>query len=126
LGVHGVADAILIWTDFIVVVEFKTVFEPKKNWRKNGQTQQALAYASLAEERYNKKCRCILISLIRMKNQKFRYHLLEVTDEKRIFIQKKIESIRDIIKMEKLPNSSAAPEKCVQCEYLNYCNDRNF
>lgn len=35
-----------------------------------------------------------------------------------------VEDIIKLIKSEKLPNSSAEDEKCTQCEFLNYCNDR--
>jgi CRISPR/Cas system-associated exonuclease Cas4 (RecB family) len=35
-----------------------------------------------------------------------------------------VEKIIKMIKIENLPYSSAEDEKCTQCEFLNYCNDR--
>ena len=32
--------------------------------------------------------------------------------------------IKTIVKNDILPNSSANENQCIQCEYLNYCDDR--
>ncbi|WP_409410316.1 Dna2/Cas4 domain-containing protein [Aliarcobacter cryaerophilus] len=39
-------------------------------------------------------------------------------------VQKIVNEIINLIKNERLPYSDAQDEKCTQCEFLNYCNDR--
>jgi hypothetical protein len=73
IGFHGIADAILIWNHFIVVLDFKTHIDRKSNWKRSGALLQLALYGLLAEEKYQRECRFLLISLMKAKSHEDRY-----------------------------------------------------
>ena len=81
---------------------------------------QLIAYGILAEKIYDKKfdlgfvlfeknAKTIPIEIKQFQKEE----LIQIADE-----------IIKMIQSEKLPYSSADDEKCTQCEFENYCNDR--
>ena len=49
---------------------------------------------------------------------------IEVDEKQKKELISLVEKIIEMIKKEKLPYSDATEEKCTQCEFENYCNDR--
>lgn len=112
--IHGIADWVLETNDSIYIVEYKT--NPKPN--SLGHKLQLCAYAILAQEFYNKSCqKGFLVS------DKKSYEIEITTDLKAKTIQTVID-IQAMLANAIKPDSSASQHQCIQCEYLNYCNDR--
>lgn len=113
-GLHGIVDWILETEDEIFVVEYK--INPKPN--SLGHKLQLCAYAMLAQEHYKKPCtKSFLVS------EKTSYEIA-ITQK---LIDKVIETtigIRQMLVKAVKPDSAAAEYQCIQCEYLNFCNDR--
>lgn len=113
---YGICDALILSNTNIYPVELKLHGQkPTK-----AQKMQLIAYGILAEKIYNKKFDLGFISFEKSAktvpikiDEKLKNELLNI-----------VEDIIKLIKSEKLPNSSAEDEKCTQCEFLNYCNDR--
>ena len=84
------------------------------------QKMQLIAYGVLAEKIYKKDFNLGFISF--EKNAKT--VPINVNNDMKQEVQKIVNEIINLIKSEKLPYSNAEDEKCTQCEFLNYCNDR--
>lgn len=116
-ALHGLVDSILVNETHIFPIEFKL----GGNKPRKGQVLQLTAYAMLLEEEYRLSCPTGFI----LYESKGKTHHIEFTPKQ----QKQVIEIRDKIfnDLEKsyLPDSSATPAQCTQCEYLNHCNDRN-
>lgn len=118
LGIHGIVDAILENEDGIFPVEFKM----NPNLHLQGIKNQMLGYMLCLEEMYRKKIS--LGFLIYGKNAKVKD--IKFSEEERTQVIRIIDKVREIQNSNFLPESSASKEKCLQCEYLNFCNDRNI
>jgi len=116
LLMHGIVDCTLLTANAVYPVEIKLAGKrPRK-----GHTFQLAAYGMLLEEKYSKPVPRGFILM----NQRGTTWPIEITQE----IQNQVCQVRDII-LEQLqnsgmPESSANHAQCIQCEYLNYCNDR--
>jgi len=113
-GLHGIVDWVLETDDEVFVVEYK--INPKPN--SLGHRLQLCAYAMLAQEHYKKPCKKgFLVS------DKTSYEI-DITKD---LVDKVIEvtkEIRQMLTKAVKPDSAAAEHQCVQCQYLNFCNDR--
>lgn len=49
---------------------------------------------------------------------------IEVTSKHKEDFLKTVNSIKNMLNSAILPDSSASEAKCLQCEYLNFCDDR--
>lgn len=117
LALHGIIDSLLITDDCFYPIEIKlSGIKPTK-----GQIMQLTAYAMVAEKQYNLACDKGFILF----DKNGKTHPIKIDDKMR----KKVLDVRDKITTDLaksyLPDSSATPAQCTQCEYLNYCNDRN-
>lgn len=116
LSFHGKPDALLELDEEVIPLEFKmTGSKPLPS-----QIVQLTAYGLLAEKSMGKICkRGFLLYEERGKTHEI------IFDELRK--QKVFEVAMRILDNESrplLPDSSAGEHQCGQCEYLNYCNDR--
>ena len=117
LQLHGIIDSLLITKDTIYPIEFKlSGHKPSR-----GQILQLTAYGMLAEEKYQRLFRKGFI----LYEQKGKTVPILIQEQHR----QQVLSIRDTIladlKQACLPDSPATATQCTQCEYLNYCNDRD-
>ncbi|MDD2974355.1 MAG: CRISPR-associated protein Cas4 [Aliarcobacter cryaerophilus] len=116
LNFYGICDALIISDTNIYPVEIKLHGQkPTK-----AQKMQLIAYGVLAEKIYKKDFNLGFISF--EKNAKT--VPINVNNDMKQEVQKIVNEIINLIKSEKLPYSNAEDEKCTQCEFLNYCNDR--
>lgn len=112
----GIADLIIECDDAVYPVDYKSSY---KIYR--GQIMQMVAYCLLAQERFSKPSPCGIF--IYGDNGKMT-KLLKITPD---LVQQTInacQDIEDMLNKSIKPNSDASIHQCMQCEYLNYCNDR--
>lgn len=116
LGIHGIADLVLLTETEVVPVEFKQGSAPLN---RGGQVQLT-AYGVLAEERFNLPFkRCFVLSGDNAKTQSF-----PDTPDRRSMLHNTIARLRQTLSAPLLPDSPASLPQCGQCEYLARCNDR--
>ena len=116
LNFYGICDALIISDTNIYPIEIKLHGQkPTK-----AQKMQLIAYGVLAEKIYKKDFNLGFISF--EKNAKTVAINIDIKMKQEV--QKIVNEIINLIKSEKLPYSNAEDEKCTQCEFLNYCNDR--
>ena len=120
LGIHGIVDGILKGESDIHVLEFKPSAEsvPPAYWI------QATGYGLIAAEHFGLPLQGIHIlcgkkgkTVSRIGNE-----LATAIDAAR----RVIAEIRECIECGLMPASSASDAKCIQCEFVNFCNDRNL
>ena len=113
---YGICDGLIISDKNIYPVEIKLHgTKPTK-----AQKMQLIAYGILAEKIYEKDFN--LGFIVFEKNAKT--IPIEVDEKQKKELISLVEKIIEMIKKEKLPYSDATEEKCTQCEFENYCNDR--
>jgi CRISPR-associated exonuclease Cas4 len=116
LGLHGIADLVLETEAHVYPVEYKLHIEqPRK-----GQILQLLAYGLMAEEYFAKPCANAFI----LWGAPLKMRTLIFDAAARAEVQAAAESLHRIVADRRLPDSPASLQKCAQCEFLNYCNDR--
>lgn len=116
LNICGKVDLAFICDDEIIPIEFKNI-EHKPNF---SHIMQLCGYGILLEKEYNKKFEKAYV--VHSNNMKFYEITITNTHLKNFY--KVLESINEILNNDILPNSDADKNKCLQCEYLNYCDDR--
>jgi CRISPR-associated exonuclease Cas4 len=110
---YGIVDGLIVTTDQIIPIELKNNYI---NLSK-GHELQLTAYGVLAQAIYNKP---------------FNYGLLIYGSREKVIkvtpklqeLETTVSNIEAMLSTGKMPHSSATIQKCSQCEYLNYCNDR--
>jgi CRISPR-associated exonuclease Cas4 len=116
--IYGIVDLFIETKEFIYPVEIKLL---AKKIRK-GHIMQTFAYGICLEEMFNKKFNEGFI----LYGKKAKIYKIERNKElEKEFLQllEKMKELKDRIL---IPTSDASIFKCVQCEYLNLCNDRNI
>jgi len=116
LNICGKIDLAFITNDQVIPVEFKYIAS-KPSY---SHILQLVGYGILLEKKYQKSFKNALI--VYSNNMKF--YKIEITSKHKKDFFEVIKSIENIVKNDILPNSSANEYQCIQCEYLNYCNDR--
>jgi len=116
VGIHGIADAIIFHDGKLSVLEFK--ISGSKPTR--GQRLQLVAYAIMAENHFSKNCdQGFIVYGERGKTVK-----IEINQPLRSKTLETIAAIKHNLGKPLLPVSSASSEQCGQCEYFNFCADR--
>ena len=116
LGCHGICDAIVETDVEVCPVEFKlNAVRPNR-----GELLQLAAYGIAAEERFGKPCNSMF--LLCGQRGKVRHYVLDTNI--RDSARKTIDNILKSFEISLLPESPATTAKCSQCEYLNFCGDR--
>lgn len=115
-GIHGLADAVVFLPNEALVVEFKLAcIKPTK-----GQELQITAYALMIEEQYQIKVDTGYISY----GTNGKVHKIAITEKLKEKLKKAIRQIGLMQNKQYMPDSSASQAQCEQCEYINFCNDR--
>ncbi|MEW6623315.1 MAG: CRISPR-associated protein Cas4 [Bacillota bacterium] len=116
LGLHGVLDMMIVSANgAIYPVEFKHSISKKGLHQK----YQLAAYAMLLEEKYLKPIRFGFIYLIPTKT----IIPLEITQSMREHIKKVLSAIQKVAEGEKMPGYIRSKQRCLNCEFKNYCAD---
>jgi len=84
------------------------------------QKMQLVAYGMLAEKIYEKEFNLGFILF----EKKSKNIPLNITESDKENLLKIVDDIIALIEKGLLPDSSANGNKCLQCEFENYCNDR--
>lgn len=116
LALHGICDALLESATKVYPVEFK-MRAPRIT---RGMLLQLAAYGMMAEEQYGKAADIGFI-LVGDRGETKRCYLDAKAKEQVLLA---IEQIGDHLSSPLLPASSASAYQCGQCEYLNFCADR--
>lgn len=116
LNICGKVDLVFLTKDEVIPVEFKHI-DKKPSY---SHILQLVGYGILLEKEYQKKFTQAFV--VYSNNMKF-YKININTKHKKDFFDV-IKNIETIISNDILPNSSANENQCIQCEYLNYCDDR--
>ena len=118
LGIHGYIDGFIKNNEDIIP------FENKMNLYKGnpakGHKLQLTAYTLCLEEKFNVEINFGIIFF----NGYGKFKKIDIDKSLKIELNNKINQIKDMLKKELLPSSSASEKQCTQCEYLNLCNDR--
>lgn len=114
---HGVCDAILFTEREACPLEFKlgSLKSPRR-----GHILQLAAYALMTQEQFGINCNQLFI-LYGPRGHTYR---VSFDSTVRADVLRVVEEIRDNLGKPLLPNSSASDKQCGQCEYLNFCADR--
>lgn len=119
-GIHGIVDGILIGETGVHVLEFK----PERQIVPYGHLYQTMGYGLLAEEHYGKPLKGLhilhgekgkTVSVVEDDLEKYRTKTISIIDD-----------MIHAISLGAIPPSSAHDSKCAQCEYINFCNDRDI
>lgn len=114
---YGICDLLLVCDDEIIVGEFKDQANLKLS---KGAKMQLIAYSRLAKKKLNKDFHRVI--LISGNNLKFKFYNImqkDLDDFDKIILE-----IEELLDSELFPNSSVSKEACMQCEFLNFCSDR--
>ena len=114
IGLKGIVDIGFVCEDEVVACEYKFVKKPQFS-----HILQVVGYSLLMEREFNKPAKRGYI--IYGKNIKFQP--VNILKYKKNFFEV-LEKINFIYENEIFPDSSAAGDKCSQCEYINFCDDR--
>jgi len=115
-GINGICDLVLSGDTFVYPVEIKTGKIHK------GHFAQIAGYAVCLEEKYGKKADKGFIS----QGSKGKVTCINIDLDMKNLLKECLKAIREIIDSQVMPDSSASIHQCGQCEFLNFCNDRNF
>ena len=116
LQLHGILDSLLVTENSVFPVEFKL----REQKPAKGQIIQLTAYTMMIEEQMKIFCQKGFI----LAGKKGKCYPIEITDSYRNEVLQTRDKILLQFDKSYLPDSSASSSQCVQCEYLNYCNDR--
>lgn len=115
LGLSGKMDLVLEASDRVAVVDFKlTSGEVGENHR-----LQLAGYSMLAEVTYGSPA--VMAFLYRIPDN--RVFAVEVTQELRAAVVRAVADIRQIGDTQWCPPATPVRNRCVECEYANYCAD---
>lgn len=117
LNLCGIVDTCFICDDEVVVVEYKNTCKGRISY---SHKMQLTAYSLLLSSKYNKRCnRGIIIY-----GNNLKYHEVNIGKNDIDNLYNILFKIDDLVKKAIFPDSSAGEKQCLQCEYLNYCDDR--
>jgi len=117
LNICGIVDLALICKSEIVPIEFKFVDSKKPSY---SHVLQLYGYGLLLSRKYEKDFNTAIISY----SNNMKIFKIPITQKIKKDFFDTIKSIEQIVKNDMLPNSSANENRCGQCEYLNFCDDR--
>lgn len=117
LNLCGIVDTCFICDDEVVVVEYKNT---NKSHISYSHKMQLTAYSLLLSNKYHKCCRRGII----IYSNNLKYYEVLITENDIKNLHKILSKINEMVEKAVFPDSSAGDKKCLQCEYLNYCDDR--
>ena len=116
LNISGIVDLAFITKDNVIPIEFKNITK-KYSY---GHILQLVGYGLLLEKKYNKAFEYGYIIF----GNNLKFYKIKITNKHKKDFFDVVNKIDYIIENEIFPNSSANENKCSQCEYLNFCDDR--
>ncbi|MBI2863656.1 MAG: CRISPR-associated protein Cas4 [Chloroflexi bacterium] len=116
LGLSGLLDMVITSREEVIPVDFKnSPGLPGLNHK-----YQLTAYALLVEDKWDKPVRRGFIHAIPTK----RSHEITITPSMRGFVRDAMVAIRQMVAAETMPAATRHKGRCVDCEFLRFCNDR--
>lgn len=116
LQLHGYVDEVIFSATGCAVIEYKVdLGKPQL-----GQKLQLLAYVEALEETYIQP----VVNAILLKGSARKQYKIAIDLPARDLLHQKLAELRQVLGSHRMPYSSASEDKCAQCEYLRYCNDR--
>ena len=116
IGLHGIADLLLVTDAEVVPVEFKQGTGPLNK----GGHVQLTAYGVLAEQHFGLPFKRAVVLM----GEKAKADGIPDTPESRDALRVALTGLRQTLESALLPDSPASLPQCGQCEYLAHCNDR--
>lgn len=113
----GVVDGALIGPQYVIPIEFKQ----RLGAALRGALMQLIGYGLVLEDIYQVPFSQAII----LAGKNGRPTLYKIGDAERSKCLTLIQEIKDVIDSPLIPESSASAPQCQQCEYLNFCGDRN-
>jgi CRISPR-associated exonuclease Cas4 len=117
LGIVGKIDLALLSKTEVIPIEFKQRYTHKPVW---GHVLQLYGYGHLLSKYYGRNCERAFV----IYEQNIKLHPIKMNDTIKNKFLETLAQIKQIEHSGIFPNSSASVEKCSQCEYLNFCDDR--
>lgn len=117
LGLSGLLDMVIITPNEAIPVEFKNSCGPLALNHK----YQLVAYALLVEDEWRINVRRGFVYFIPAK----RAEELTISPNMRHFVKEALAQIRQIIACEIVPAATRQKRRCIDCEFKNYCLDRD-
>ena len=113
----GPFGAVIVKNNEVIAVEYK---DTNKSSISYAHKMQLAAYSLLLSNTYKKdSSRCIIIY-----GNNVRFHEVFIKEQDILQLKKILSKINKMVEKAVFPDSSAGEKKCLQCEYLNYCDDR--
>ncbi|MDA8186717.1 MAG: CRISPR-associated protein Cas4 [Dehalococcoidales bacterium] len=116
LGLSGLLDMVIVTPGEVIPVEFKNSLGPAALNHK----YQLTAYALLVEDKWNRGVRRAFVYFIPLK----RSQEVPITPNMREFVKDALQRIRKMIDSEAIPDATRHKRRCTDCEFKNYCIDR--
>ena len=110
-------DLVFECDDEIIVVEFKNQSKPILS---KGAKMQLIAYSKLASEHFKKPFYRVILCY----SNDLKFKIFEIYKEDLAYFDKTLTQIQDLLEKGYFPQSSASITACAQCEFKNYCDDR--
>lgn len=117
LNICGKIDLALICDEEIIPLEFKFTESKKPSY---SHILQLCGYGLLLSKYYKKDFKRAVISY----SNNLKIFKIDIAEKLKSDFFDTIRKIETIVENDILPNSSADENKCSQCEYINYCDDR--
>ncbi|MCL4476845.1 MAG: CRISPR-associated protein Cas4 [Nitrospirae bacterium] len=115
LGLSGKVDLLIKTADAYYPVDFKyTTSKPHKN-----HLYQLLGYAIILEDIFNFPVDRGFIYLIPQEDAV----VFDLTDDLKTYTKNLLEEIRNMVSSQQLPPPVESKNKCLDCEFLNFCGD---
>jgi len=115
-GFYGICDAVIKTKDQIVPLEFKANIRSLNR----GTVLQLTGYSLALEEMLGQPIRGAYI----LYGHRAKFSFVEITERARQDFNNVLKKIQDLLTNGEFPDSPAGLSQCAQCEYLNFCNDR--
>lgn len=116
IPIHGIADMIIVTDSNISVVDFKmSSKKPSK-----GYVLQVVAYTMIAENYCNRASKNGFI----LYGERGKTLPIEINKDVKNSVIKVIEEVKKNLESPIMPDSPASEEQCGQCEFVNFCSDR--
>lgn len=116
LGLHGYVDEVAYNDDECVLIEYKVDSKPPSI----GHHMQLMAYVIAMQE----QSLLVVKAAVLLKGSAFRQYSMDIGSHSKLKLLSFNQKLRQVLDSPYLPASSAQWQKCNQCEYLRYCNDR--
>lgn len=113
----GVLDLLFECDNEIIAVEFKNQSKPILS---KGAKMQLIAYSKLASEHFGKPFHRVILCY----SNNLKFKIFEIYKEDLACFDRTLTQMQALLEKQYLPESSASTAAYEQCEFRNYCDDR--